>query len=833
MNTQNIHLSPDVTAIRAHVTAWVAPFLETEFDDGLIEIAYTAPGDPAVERARLFSLDEIEAVVGFAAEQNTLGSNIYIGAALRTPDADRSRRASALDFYAAAFACAEADSNAEAVAARIEAMRAKGAIHVRTGQTPDKRVHHWLRLRELCDDPESYGEALAALVAHVGADAKVKDSARVLRLGGTVNWITDPRKAAKGYVDEITTVTINEAPAVDLHRLTALEPMLGWAQRKSGGGGGNGRSGEITRNAEGKVEDGREALWRQLVMAELARFQRKYGADPTATRLFEVAFDRFVAETVGDDRWNCPRGQAMLHKRADNTLRRLRSGHLARFGLYSFETDVAREEAEAAQAERDRNQLPLSGAAEREHYPDLSHDALALDLGARSWDQDARYVALWGKWLFWTGTRWAIDNRLEHLTRTRDFLRRRAEEVVARSKIKMVEATAIDEEFKAEKLRGSAKDATRYLRNKTTVVAVEGLARANKASVARAQDFDADRMLLGTPGGTVDLRTGTLRHARREDMLSKLTVCAPANGTPTRWLAFLREVFDGDAELISFMQRAAGYALTGETREHRLLFLYGTGRNGKSVFLEVLTHIWADYARRVPATTFLHSQGERHPTDIASLQGARLAVGSELPKGKTWDDAVIKDLTGGEKMTARFMRQDFFEFEPQLTLMIAGNNMPSFRGVDEAIRARVVLVPFTVTIPPERRDRHLADKLKAEAPHILRWAIDGALEWQCRGLDVPPGVAAASSDYFDSEDVVGLFLADEIEREFGAFSAAKDLSLRFNQWCEGQGLATWTQNTLVKELRGRGFQDAKSNGQRGLKGLRLRLCLHRSDFDAS
>lgn len=331
----------------------------------------------------------------------------------------------------------------------------------------------------------------------------------------------------------------------------------------------------------------------------------------------------------------------------------------------------------------------------------------------------------------------------------------------------------------------------------------------------------------------MDLRSGTLRPARREDLLSKLTACAPAHGTPARWLEFLREVFNGDDELIAFMQRAAGYALTGETCEHKLLFLYGTGRNGKSVFLDVLTHIWSDYARRVPAAAFLHSQGERHPTDIASLQGARLAVGSELPKGKTWDEATIKDLTGGDKMAARFMRQDFFEFDPQLTLMIAGNNMPSFRGVDEAIRARVVLVPFTVTIPPERRDRHLADKLKAEAPQILQWAIEGALEWQRRGLDVPASVAKASAEYFDAEDIVGLFLGDETEPVVGAFTAAGDLHQRFGQWAQDQGLTPWTQHTLVKELRGRGFTDAKSNGRRGLKGLRLRPCTRWRDFNAA
>lgn len=201
------------------------------------------------------------------------------------------------------------------------------------------------------------------------------------------------------------------------------------------------------------------------------------------------------------------------------------------------------------------------------------------------------------------------------------------------------------------------------------------------------------------------------------------------------------------------MQRAAGYALTGETREHKLLFLFGTGRNGKSVFLNALFAIWGNYARRAHAMTFLNSTGDKHPTDLAGLQSARLVAGSELPKGKTWDESVIKDLTDGDVMTARFMRGDFFDFEPPLTLFVAGNNKPSFTGVDEAIRARVVLVPFTVTIPPERRDLHLSDKLKAEVGQILQWSIEEALYWQEGGLDVPASFAAASAEYFGNEDI--------------------------------------------------------------------------------
>ncbi|PKO55401.1 MAG: hypothetical protein CVU28_06575 [Betaproteobacteria bacterium HGW-Betaproteobacteria-21] len=172
-------------------------------------------------------------------------------------------------------------------------------------------------------------------------------------------------------------------------------------------------------------------------------------------------------------------------------------------------------------------------------------------------------------------------------------------------------------------------------------------------------------------------------------------------------------------------------------------------------------------------------------------------------------------------MTARFMRGDFFDFAPQLTLMIAGNNMPSFKGVDEAIRARVVLVPFTVTIPPERRDQKLPEKLMAEAPQILAWAIQGAMDWQARGLDVPATVSAASTEYFNDEDTTGQFIADETTPDPTGFVTTTDLHHRFVQWATTQGLNPWTLRTLQKEIKVRGYEETRRNHGRGFFGLRL------------
>ena len=450
---------------------------------------------------------------------------------------------------------------------------------------------------------------------------------------------------------------------------------------------------------------------------------------------------------------------------------------------------------------------------------DLSHDALARDLGLRGWDRDAKHVAVQGRWYLWDETRWAADTCLRHMTLARAFLQDRAREIRSWADRK---ADAIPDKD-ADKLKTWAVNEARGLRSANTIAAVSGLARSNPASISRADEFDADLLLLGTPGGTVDLRSGLLQRPRRENMITKLTAVAPAPpGTPApHWQQFLNDVLDGDSPTIEFLQRAAGYALTGLTSEHKLLFFYGTGRNGKSTFLELLQWLWGDYARRAAATTFLSSVGERHPTDIAGVAGARLVVGSELPKGKSWDEAVLKDLTGGDKMTARFMRGDFFDFVPQMTLMIAGNTMPSLRGVDEALRARMVLVPFTVTIPPEKRDTSLPEKLKSEGPAILRWAIDGAMEWRRQGLRVPDRVAAASKEYLDGEDLLGQFLADETLTDRAAFTLTADLHARFRQWTDMQGLAAWTSHTFTKELKSRGFHDGRRATGRGFFGLRL------------
>jgi len=206
------------------------------------------------------------------------------------------------------------------------------------------------------------------------------------------------------------------------------------------------------------------------------------------------------------------------------------------------------------------------------------------------------------------------------------------------------------------------------------------------------------------------------------------------------------------------MQQIAGYSLTGDIREHALFFVYGPGGNGKSVFLNTLTNILADYATTAAMDTFTASKADRHPTDLAMLRGARLVCASETEEGRAWAESRIKQLTGGDKISARFMRQDFFTFTPSFKLIIIGNHQPILNNVDDAAKRRFNIIPFIFR--PETPDKDLEIRLRAEYPAILRWMIEGCLDWQANGLMRPESVRSATTNYFNDQDLFGEWLAE-------------------------------------------------------------------------
>ena len=351
---------------------------------------------------------------------------------------------------------------------------------------------------------------------------------------------------------------------------------------------------------------------------------------------------------------------------------------------------------------------------------------------------------------------------------------------------------------------------------------VERLARADRRHAGTADEWDADIWLLNTPGGVVDLRTGRMRAHQRTDRMTKVSTAVPKGECPT-WRGFLSDVTGGDAELMDYLQRMVGYCLTGVTSEHALFFLYGTGANGKSVFVTTIATILGDYAANAPMDTFMETRSDRHPTDLAGLRGARFVASIETEQGRRWNESKIKTITGGDKVSARFMRQDFFDFFPQFKLLIAGNHKPSIRNVDEAMKRRLHMIPFTVTIPPEKRDGRLTEKLLLERDGILAGALEGCLLWQRAGLRRPQSVLDATDEYFEAEDAMGRWLEERCVRVEGAKSLTSELFNDWKAWAEGVGEFIGSQRRFSDLLLTRGIEKWRNNaGVRGFQGVRLK-----------
>ena len=334
--------------------------------------------------------------------------------------------------------------------------------------------------------------------------------------------------------------------------------------------------------------------------------------------------------------------------------------------------------------------------------------------------------------------------------------------------------------------------------------------------------LDADLMLLTTPDGTVDLRTGKMREAHREDYCTKLAGAAPSASTPVRWMKFLDEITDRNKELQSYLQRLAGYCLTGFATEQEVYFLYGSGANGKSVFVNALMDAMGDYAATAPSEVLMMTHNPQHSTSIAALRGARLVAVSEVEDGSRWAESKLKELTGGTPIKARFMRQDEFTFMPQLKLVISGNHKPRLRNVDESMKRRLRLVPFTKCIPENKRDTKLQQKLRAELGGILQWAIDGCLAWQRDGMQTPAIVREASAEYFQMQDAMGTWLDERTTAGKQYTEASSTLYSNYKRWCEDNGEYVLAQREFSQKLMARGFPPPKkSDGTMQFQGLKL------------
>lgn len=467
-------------------------------------------------------------------------------------------------------------------------------------------------------------------------------------------------------------------------------------------------------------------------------------------------------------------------------------------------------QVEAGESADSDNELKAEGAALRQQHksemfdarpPQFSDEALALRFTEKH-GHNLRYVAVWGKWFSWSKAHWKPDETC--LTSN-----------LARKICRVASAEANAQQLRFATAVASAK----------TVAAVERLARADRQHAATVDQWDRDPWLLNTPGGVIDLRDGTTKPHDPLLYMTKVTAVAPGGECPL-WQKFLGEITGGDPELQSFLQRIAGYALTNSIREHALFFLYGTGCNGKSVFLNTITAILGDYAATAPMETFIATQSERHTTDLAGLRGAQLVMAQETERGRRWAESKIKALTGGDPISARFMRQDFFTYTPGFKIFIAGNHKPGLSAVNAAIRRRFHLVPFTVTIAEP--DKDLPERLRGEWPGILQWMIDGARQWFETGLIPPPVVQAATESYLCEEDSLAQWIEEccIIGKEHWGNGA--ELWASWKKWAETNNEEMGSRKAFAEAMATREYAPKKERGKRGYTGISPKQGAHQS-----
>lgn len=298
---------------------------------------------------------------------------------------------------------------------------------------------------------------------------------------------------------------------------------------------------------------------------------------------------------------------------------------------------------------------------------------------------------------------------------------------------------------------------------------------------------------------------------------------APKRGNAPLWFDFLKQVTNENTELVEFLQRMVGYCLTGDTREECLFFLYGEGGNGKGTFVGALSAILSDFAKDAAMDTFLASQHERHSTDLAMLRGARLVTASETERGRSWNEQRVKALTGRDRITCRFMRQDNFTYTPQFKLLLLGNNKPTLHSVDAAWRRRFHIVPFNYT--PPKADLTLKDRLVNEYPQILNWMIDGCIKWRASGLKVPEVVLNETDEYFAAQDTFSEWLETCCELKKTFVDTSSRLFKSWKAFAENAGESPGTSKSLADRLQSRGMKRLRNvplMGGRGFQGLQIR-----------
>jgi putative DNA primase/helicase len=447
-----------------------------------------------------------------------------------------------------------------------------------------------------------------------------------------------------------------------------------------------------------------------------------------------------------------------------------------------------------------------AGTKGPEHLTDLGNARRIVNLHG----QDMRYCAAAGGWLMWTGKCWETDKTGEAVRRAKAALQ------------------AIYREAESTHNRTEQHDILRWAKQSESqgkIQAALALAQSERELVVMADERDKDPWLLNCQNGTLDLRTGDLRAHSRQDFMTRMAA-APydVHAECQLWESFLDRVLAGDPDLKAYLQTAVGYSLSGSTREQCLFVLYGTGNNGKTSFLETIRRVLGTYAINADFSTFALRERSGASGDLARLAGARLVTSVEPEKGERLSLSRIKQVTGGDRVTARHLFQSEFEFTPQFKLWLAVNDRPRVGSAGPAMWRRIKAVPFTVLIPESEIRKDLCEKLQADYCGILRWAIQGCLRWREPGLKAPPVILEATELYREECDVLADFIADRCEIDLKAMTPIAELYRAYRHWCETNRERPRAKNTFSALLTETGFVDIREGKERTRmrQGLKLR-----------
>ncbi len=436
-------------------------------------------------------------------------------------------------------------------------------------------------------------------------------------------------------------------------------------------------------------------------------------------------------------------------------------------------------------------------------------DATNAERFVREHGDNIRYLPAWKKWLVWNGTHWQTDES-GALIHGKGLL------TVRNIYDELLKTDDYRERIEIEKF-GMMSESVR--RRKAFIEAASWIEDYN----IQSEELDANPWLLNVKNGTIDMKEGMFREHRQSDFITKLAnVDFNKKADCPLWKQFIREIMDYKSDVMSFVQTACGWALSGDNTEQTMFILFGTGANGKSTFLNTIMYLLGDYAIATPTETFMRKSGDQNTNDIARLRGTRFVTTTEAEQGKRLSEPIIKQITGNDKMTARFLYGEYFNFVPTFKIFMATNHKPVIKGTDHGIWRRIKLIPFTTRIPDEKQDKNLEEKLRAEASGILNWLLEGMRRWQKEKLQVPKSILNATEDYRGEMDVIGNFVKECCILDARFSIRVRELFKAYQDWCNQNNEHACSERFLSLRLQEMGFQRIRRSEAKFWVGVGLR-----------